>query len=174
MKLIAKAPCVMLMIAAVTAAHAQTAGPRTRDEVRQELAEALRNGTIPHGESGLPLRELFPNSYPKAPVAVTRTRAEVLAELEAARLSGDLIADGESALKLKELYPSRYPQPVAVAGKTRAEVKAQLAEALRTGDVLAAGESGLTLKEMHPGLYPRASTPVYAGATAPAAGQVTR
>lgn len=175
MNLSTKAPCVALLIAAVAAAHAQTAAPRTRDEVRQELIDAVRNGTIVQGESGLPLRELFPNSYPKAPVSAVRSRAEVRAEFEAARINGDLLAGGESSQKLNELYPSRYPpQQTALAGKTRAQVKAELAEAQRTGDVIAAGELGLTLKEIHPGWYPHASTPVYAGAPMSAASQVAR
>ncbi|WP_333708657.1 DUF4148 domain-containing protein [Tepidimonas ignava] len=40
-----------------------------------------------------------------------RTRAEVLAELEAARCRGELIADGETGRTYKEVFPGRYPLP---------------------------------------------------------------
>jgi hypothetical protein len=168
-----KAPCLVLLLA-VTAVQAQTAMPKSRDEVRQELAEAVRSGTLAQGESGLPLRELFPYSYPQSPKTAGRTQAEVRAELEAARISGDLLADGESSLRRNELYPAQYPQRVVVAGKSRAQVKSELAAAQRSGDIVATGESGLTLKEIQPGLYLRASTPAYAGAPMPEANQVTR
>ena len=170
-----KANWIALLIAlASMGAEAQTSMPKTREEVHQELAEARRDGTLVFGELGLPMREVFPGRYPKAPSLAARTRAEVLAELEAAQRSGDLLADGESGLKLNELYPSRYPQPVVVAGKTRAQVKAELAEAQRTGDLLAGGESGLKLNELSPGAYPKAGVPVYAIAPAGSASAATR
>jgi Domain of unknown function (DUF4148) len=172
MNLLAKANWIVLLIGAASAgAYAQSSMPKTRDEVRQELADALRDGTIPQGELGLTPRELYPNKYPKAPAVAGRTRAEVLAELEAARRSGDLLADGESSLKLNELHPSLYPPRPVVVGKTRAQVVAELAQAQRSGDMLAAGDLGLTLKELHPGQYPRPAAPVYAGAPA---GQATQ
>jgi len=157
-----------LLMAALlcTGAHAQSSMPKTREEVRRELAEAVRNGTIAQGELGLAPRDLFPQNYPAPAQVAGRSRADVRAELEAARASGELLATGESAQKLNELFPSRYPQRSVVAGKTRAEVQAELAEARRTGDVLAAGESGLTLKEIYPGRYPLAAAPVYAGTDA--------
>jgi len=148
------ATCAALLIAAVSAgAQAQSSMSKTRDEVRQELVAAVRDGTIPRGELGSPL-----------PIATGRARAEVRAELAAARQNGDLLTAGESALKLNELQPTQYPQPTVVAGKTRAQVLAELAEARRSGDMVAAGESGLKLNELHPGAHPRASMAVYASA----------
>ena len=41
-----------LLVAAARCANAQSSMPKTRVEVRSELAEALRNGTIPQGEQG--------------------------------------------------------------------------------------------------------------------------
>ena len=154
------APCMtmLLMAAASAGALAQTAMPKTREQARQELIEAVRNGSIARGEQDASM-----NAMPKA---ATRARAEVRAEFEAARQNGDLLADGESSLKLNELHPSQYPQRTVVAGKTRAQVLAELAEAQRTGDIVAAGESGLKLNEIHPGLYPRAAMPVFASAQA--------
>jgi len=154
------APCMtmLLMAAASAGALAQASMPKTREQARQELIEAVRNGSIARGEQDA--------SMNATPMAASRARAEVRAEFEAARKNGDLLADGESSLKLNELHPSQYPQRTAVAGKTRAQVLAELAEAQRTGDIVAAGESGLKLNEIHPSLYPRTAMPVFASAPA--------
>lgn len=40
-----------------------------------------------------------------------RTRAEVMAEYEAARCRGELPLDGETGLLAKEVFPGRYPLP---------------------------------------------------------------
>jgi len=154
------APCMtmLLMAAASAGALAQTTMPKTREQVRQELIDAVRNGTIARGEQNAPANAM--------PVAPSRARAEVRAEFEAARQSGELLADGESSLKLNELHPSSYPQRTAASAKTRAQVLAELAEAQRTGDIVAAGESGLKLNEIPPGLYPRVALPVFARAPA--------
>ena len=77
-------------------AQAQTAQPKTREEVKREPAEAVRDGTIPYGDTGLTPREMFPQRYPKVPATVGRTRAEVRAEFEAARRSGELSAGGDT------------------------------------------------------------------------------
>ena len=143
-----KANCICLLLAvASVGAVAQTAAPKTREQVRQELVEALRDGSVISGEAGLPMRDLNPGLHLQAPSAPMRTRDSVRAELEAARRSGDLLADGDTGLRLKELYPTRYPQPTVLSGKTRVEVKAELAEARRTGEMLAGGDSGLKLNE---------------------------
>jgi long-subunit fatty acid transport protein len=50
---------------------------------------------------------------PKANTATQaqgRTRAEVLAELEAARCRGDLPFDGETGRTFREVFPSSYPK----------------------------------------------------------------
>lgn len=170
-----KANALAMLLATVTlSAQAQTSMPMTREQVRQQLAEARRDGSLSVGETGLPLRDLYPDRYPRALPDARRTREDVRAELDAARRSGDLLADGDSGLKLNELYPARYPQPTVIAGKTRAQVKAELAEAQRTGDMLAGGDSGLKLKELNPGAYPRAAMPVYANAPASMASAATR
>lgn len=151
-----------LLIAAVCAgAHAQS---RTREEVRKELADAMREGNMLRGEV------VARQQLPGAESAMSRrTRDDVSAELEAAQRSGDMLAAGESSQKLNELYPSRYPQHPMVAGKTRAQVVAELAEAHRNGELLASGELSLTQRELHPAMYPGAALPMVAGAPAAAA-----
>ena len=152
-----KYACTALAIAAAASAvQAQTFGPKTRDEVRRELAEAIRDGTIPQGEAGLTPRELTPWLYPP-PQASNLTRAQVRAEVDEARRNGALLAAGEAG-RPSELFP----QPVVI-GKTREQVRAELAEAQRTGDIVASGESGMTLRELYPGAYPQPVMPVYAG-----------
>jgi len=84
------------------------------------------------------------------------TRADVVADLQAATRDGDVLAPGDSGLKLNQLDPRRYPAPAAVAGKTRDQVRAETREAIRSGDILAAGESGLRLNELYPHRYERA------------------
>jgi hypothetical protein len=160
-----KAITMALLIIGVSAgARAQTAAPKARDEVRRELIEAMRDGTLPHGEASAPQRELRPQATAQLP----RSRADVLAELDAARRDGELLAGGESSLKLNELHPSQYPVHAVFAGKTRTQVKTELAEAQRNGEMVANGESGLTLRELHPEAYPRAAASAFAGASAPA------
>jgi hypothetical protein len=92
----------------------------TRDQVKAELAQARRDGTLSN----------FANNdaaYPPAPVATAgsgKTRAEVKAELAQAVRDGTLTNFDNNDAD----YP---PAPVANAGsgKTRAEVKAELSAA---------------------------------------------
>ena len=104
-----KLTCMALRFTlASTLAQAQT--PKTREQVRQELAEAQRDGTIVYGDLGLPMRELFPASYPKAPVVAGRTRAEVRAELAEAQRTGDLFAGGEIGFETQRVGPRPVPE----------------------------------------------------------------
>jgi hypothetical protein len=122
-------------LAAGNALAADAAGPKTRDQVRAELAEAQRSGDIfGYGESGKKLNELYPSQYPAKPAVQGKTRAQVLAELVEAQRTGDIVADSETGKKLNELYPSQYPAKPAVQGKTRAQVLAELVEAKRSGE----------------------------------------
>jgi hypothetical protein len=152
----------------VGTAQAQTAqAGKTREEVRAELAEAIRTGNVmASGESGLTLRELFPQRYAAVATAPGLTRAQVIGELEAARRTGDLIAGGESGLRLNELNPQAYPPKFAGLGTTRAQVQAELREAVRTGNMMANGEAGVLLKDLYPQRYanvmPAANGPLQA------------
>lgn len=140
---------------AAAAGSALSQGALTREQVKAELAEAIRTGDIVgNGETGQKLNEMYPGRYPAKPVAPGKTRAQVRAELAEAQRTGDIVANGESSRKLNELYPNRYPPKPVVAGKTRAEVKAELAEAVRNGEIIVNGETGLTARELSPGAYP--------------------
>ncbi|WP_051378660.1 DUF4148 domain-containing protein [Derxia gummosa] len=79
----------------------------TREQVRAELAEALRLGDAPVGEDGLTPRERNPAAFP-ARAVVARSRAEVKAELaEALRLG--LAPIGEDGLAPRDRAPAMYP-----------------------------------------------------------------
>lgn len=164
----------LVLALAATGANAQANGPRTRDEVRRELADAIRLGTLSFGETGATMRELFPGRYAALPPLPGKTRDQVLAEYEQARRDGDLPADGESGQTMRERYPDRYPQRATAFAKSREQVKAELADAQRNGDVYAGGEAGLTLRQLYPNRYPDASRPVFALAPADAASAVAR
>lgn len=94
----------VLLALGVTTAFAQTADTsavgKTREQVRAELNEAIRNGSlIADGETGQTFAQLFPGSYsastsatasaaaPKAVAVTGKTREQVRAEtMEALRL----------------------------------------------------------------------------------------
>lgn len=142
-----------LLLAAMLGSAAADGG-LTREQVKSELAEARRSGSISAGgEIGLPLNELYPRMYPhQARVAApSKSRALVKATLIEARRTGD-IAVGESSLRLNELSPSSYPAVPQFAGKSRAEVRAELAEAQLLGD-MQLGEDSRTLAEANPQHY---------------------
>ncbi len=127
----------------------------TREQVKAELAQAIRNGDMPaNDESGLTERQMFPDRFPAAQAtASTLTRAQVVAQFEQARRTGDIYAPGETGMRLNELNPQAYPAKAVVAGRTRADVQAELREAIRTGNIMAGGEAGLLLKDMYPQRY---------------------
>lgn len=144
-------------VASVMAIAAPGNAPKTREQVRAELAEARRTGELPAGSyfGGRKLNEVYPNQYPASATAPTRTRAQVMAELYEARRTGDLVAGSFTGdKKLNELYPNQYPPKAKLHGKTREQVRAELAEAQRTGD-LPAGSffGGKKLNEVYPERY---------------------
>lgn len=108
--------------------------PITREQVKKELAEAIRIGNIVTDDSGVRLNEQFPHAYPQRQAKSSVTRAQVRAELEEAVLAGNVIV-GEGGLRLNEIYPHNYLAQENVSGKSREQVKAALAEAIRTGQL---------------------------------------
>jgi hypothetical protein len=144
-----------LLISALCAgAHAQSA--RTREEVRIELNEAIRNGDMSSGESGLTLRQRFPGRYPQAAAPMPGlTRAQVQQELSEATRNGELLAGGEVGWRRNDGVPGGFPKQLQVGTKTRDEVRAELADAIHTGDVIAGGELGLPRNQLVPGLKTR-------------------
>lgn len=151
----ARTTLAALLIATIGVPAAQAQAETTRQQVRAELAEAIRSGNVPaSGEAGLLLNELNPQRYARPAAAPGRTRDEVRAELAEATRSGNLVATGEVGAGLSEDLRRRYPD-FAVAAKSRAQVKAETAEAIRSGDMLANNDSGLKLNELYPQRYAR-------------------
>ena len=160
---------VAIALSTLVAGHAFAADPaaaKTREQVRAELAEAVRNGDlIADGETGARFNQLFPAQYAQSATVAGKTRAEVKAELAEAVRTGDLVADGQTGARFNEVAPAQYAAArsaapvaanVAVAqGKTREQVKAELAEAIRNGDIVADGETGAKYNQLYPNRYPQ-------------------
>lgn len=92
------------------AGGALSQGAFTREQVKAELAEAIRTGDIiGNSETGQKLNEMYPGRYPAKPVMAGKTRSEVRAELAEAVRTGDIIVNGETGLKANELSPGAYP-----------------------------------------------------------------
>lgn len=83
-----------LAVAALSAGHAlafDASAPKTREQVKAELAEAIRTGDIViDQESGKKANELFPGRYPAKPVAQGKTREQVKIELAEAIRTGQM------------------------------------------------------------------------------------
>lgn len=124
----------------------------TREQVKAELAAAVRGGDILFGESDLKLNESYPDRYPVKQVQSTVTREQVTAQLAAAVRSGDIVV-GETSLKLNEMHPDRYPFKQVQPTVTRAQVNAELEAALRTGKYMAPGEASGLCNEVHPNMH---------------------
>ena len=92
---------------------------KTRAEVQDELAFAIRNGDmLAAGEGGLREKDLNPGMYPADPVVAGKTRAQVQAELAMAIRDGDMMAPGESGLTEYQLNPQRFAQQRAIDAAT--------------------------------------------------------
>ena len=113
---------------ATKGADAQAAAPAlTRQQVRAELAEAIRTGNVvANSESGQKANELFPGLYPTHAARQGLTREQVRAELAEAIRTGNVVANSESGQKANELMPHLYPRQTALQTRTRAEVQAEL------------------------------------------------
>jgi Domain of unknown function (DUF4148) len=94
----AYASIAALAIATLSAGHALAAdhqSPITREQVKAELAEAIRTGNIVANDVGQKLNELNPSAYPAQPVVAGKTREQVKAELaEAIRTHSLPVATG--------------------------------------------------------------------------------
>jgi len=130
---------IALGLAALTAGHALAADPikpKTRAEVRKELEEAKKMGEIPaNDETGLLLRDEFPQRYPPKATGPSLTREQVRKELEEAKRTGEIPANDETGMQLHELYPSRYPQQENGPRLTREQVKQELDRARKAGEI---------------------------------------
>jgi hypothetical protein len=148
-------PATGLLLAAIAfVVHAEA--PKTREQVKAELKEAVRTGDVyAGGDSGLRLNELYPQRYPRIVPESAKTRAEVQAELAAAMREGTIVPAGEGGMSLRNLFPQRYPAVAVAPGRTREQVVAETREAIRNGDMYAAGEGVMKLNEEFPGRYAR-------------------
>lgn len=134
-----------LLALSASLAHAHSA--LTRDQVRQELADALRTGSlIAPGESGLSLRELNPNRFAAQTAGLatplSKSRDEVLRELQAAQQAGELPAVGEHSAGPDGRALGAPPLRGMGRALTRAQVVADYREAARSGGLLGLGEAG--------------------------------
>lgn len=112
---------------------ADASSPKTRDQVRAELAEAQRNGTlIADGQTGATLRDLNPGLYAAMPVSASmKTRADVKAELREAWARGDLVADGQTGATYRDLASHRYTmQTMAMQPRTNESARVSQAHPL--------------------------------------------
>jgi len=131
-----------LVLSALSLAAATLIGPgtalaqqcsNTQTQVKAELAQALRDGTIISGD-GTMYTDLGAPRPTTDPVAGARTREQVKAELaEAVRAGTILSGDGTP--------PSPAVGAVADA-RIREQVKTELAQALREGTIVS-GDGGL-------------------------------
>ena len=64
---------------------------KTREQVKAELAEAIRTGDIiGNAETGQKLNELYPHRYPAKPAVAGKTRQQVKDELSQAQRDGTM------------------------------------------------------------------------------------
>ena len=104
-----KLTTIALVLASALIASTSFAGV-TREQVRAELAAAVRSGDImAGGDSGLKLNELYPSDYPAKQVQASVTRQQVQAELATALRSGDYMVGGQIDDKCNELHPNMHP-----------------------------------------------------------------
>jgi predicted RNase H-like HicB family nuclease len=104
-----KALLVVAISLSLCGAEGAGAQGKTREQVKAELAEAIRTGDVTFGEADRKLNEIAPQRYPAKPAVVGKTRQQVRAELQDAVRTGDIDV-GEIGLKLNEIAPQRYPK----------------------------------------------------------------
>jgi hypothetical protein len=121
-------------VGAAFAADASTS--KTRDQVRAELAEAQRNGTlIADGQTSATFRDLSPGRYATMPAISMTTRATVQAELRDAWARGELVADGQTGATYRDLAPHRYTMQT-VAMQPRMSESTQVGQVLQDDTML--------------------------------------
>lgn len=108
---------------------ADASAPKTRDQVRAELVDAQRNGTlIADGQTGATFRDLNPGRYTAMSATAMKTRADVQAELRDAWARGELMADGQTGASFRDLAPHRYSMQTT-AMQPRMNEPAQVSQA---------------------------------------------
>lgn len=106
-----KAPTLIALSALLAlSAGLSQAQSKTRDQVKAELAEAVRMGEQPIFDNGQTPRDINPSAFPARPALQSKTRDEVRAELALAIRIGDvpLMDNGMTPRKINpQGYPSR-------------------------------------------------------------------
>lgn len=144
---------LVIAVASLLGTSSTQAQGFTREQVRSELAEAIRNGDmIADYQTMQTYRQLAPHRYPAGTVAAGKTREQVRQELAEAIRTGDVLGDSHQGLTAYELAPHRYPARPVVAGKTKDDVRAELELALRLGET-PINEQGQTPAQQFPSKY---------------------
>jgi hypothetical protein len=95
-----------------TTADKQVSG-KTREQVKAELAEAQKNGTIVTSFVAKQVRDIYPGNYPDTTGSANqdggKTREQVKAELAEAQKNGDIVVSF-AARPAHEVHPGEYPE----------------------------------------------------------------
>jgi hypothetical protein len=126
----AKRLLVVLSLSSVFAAATAQDHDYTREQVRSELEAAQQSGDIVTSFAARTERELFPGRYlGTAPAAgmsdsaaqvLGKTREQVVAELVAAKQSGDIVTSFAGRTE-RELFPARYPSQNGASNRSYAD-----------------------------------------------------
>lgn len=142
------AATIACLLGAATWAQSQSL---TREHVRAETAQSIRNGDIiVAGEIGLTQCEIRREHCLSRAEGSRVSRDQVKTELAEAVRSGSIVEPGVLMLSAAELAPHRYPARLPVQGKTRQLVAEELEMATRLGDAPVGTEDGLTPAQRMP------------------------
>ena len=104
-----KFAAITLVLASGLIAGTPALADVTREQVKAELAQAIRTGDMPaNGEQSRKLNELYPSRYPAKQVQASLTPEQVKAELAQAIRTGDFMLS-DSGQKCNEAHPSMHP-----------------------------------------------------------------
>jgi Domain of unknown function (DUF4148) len=106
---------------------------KTREQVRAELAEANRDGSILSGDGTL-WRDLGKPRQPADPASANGTREQLRGELAQGNHEGTILSNDGTLWT--DLGKPRQPADAILARKTREQVRTELAEANRDGTIL--------------------------------------
>lgn len=139
------------LASAFAQAASRPATSATREQIKAETREALREGDFDVGDTGRKAYEVAPNRFPRRPTPPGETRQQVKDELKAARANGD-IPVGDTGDTPRDIDPRAFPPQPFVPGLTRGQVKQEARDAVRAGNIQI-GETGETLAQENPSRY---------------------
>ena len=110
---------------------------KSREQVKAELAEAIRTGDIVViSRRGLKANQVAPHLYPAPAAEPVKSREAINAELNEAITSGDVVVSSRKGLKANQIRPDLYPAKPVVEGKTRQQVIEERDLAISRGELL--------------------------------------